>query len=166
MPIENRNLKPGDKLVGRYHKQTYKCEVVEAEGGKLHYRLEDGREFKSPSAAGMAITGKSCNGWAFWSMETASTAPPPIQPTEASPTTAPSTLAPEKQETEKNTSETQPPASTAEEEQPTPSRIFRTPNQKGVPSSQVRWYCHECSKSFSFPAGQTPATCPKGHKAS
>jgi hypothetical protein len=37
----------------------------------VHYRLADGKEFKSPSAAGMAITGKSCNGWAFWSLETA-----------------------------------------------------------------------------------------------
>ena len=70
MPIENRNLKPGTRLVGRYHKQQYKCEVVEREGGKLGYRLEDGREFKSPSAAGMAITGHACDGWVFWSIET------------------------------------------------------------------------------------------------
>ena len=60
--IENRNLKAGTRLVARYHKQSYTCEVVEGEGGKLRYRLEDGREFKSPSAAGTAITGKSCNG--------------------------------------------------------------------------------------------------------
>ena len=32
MPINDRNLKPGTKLVGRYHKQTYICEVVEVEG--------------------------------------------------------------------------------------------------------------------------------------
>lgn len=38
------------------------------EEGKVMYRLEDGREFKSPSAAGTAITGKACNGWAFWSV--------------------------------------------------------------------------------------------------
>lgn len=66
MPINDRNLKPGTKLAARYHKQSYACEVVEREGSKLSYRLEDGREFKSPSAAGMAITGKACNGWAFW----------------------------------------------------------------------------------------------------
>ena len=29
MPIENRNLTKGTKLTGRYHKQTYSCEVVE-----------------------------------------------------------------------------------------------------------------------------------------
>lgn len=70
MPIENRNLQPGTKLVARYYKQQYTCEVVEGEGGKARYRLEDGREFKSLSSAGTAITGKACNGWVFWSLET------------------------------------------------------------------------------------------------
>ena len=74
MPIHDRNLKAGTKLIGKYHKQPYKCEVVEVEG-KLRFRLEDGREFKSPSAAGMAITGHPCDGWVFWSVETASVAP-------------------------------------------------------------------------------------------
>ena len=68
MPINDRNLKTGTKLTARYHKQSYTCEVVEGEGGKLRYRLEDGREFKSPSGAGMAITGHACDGWAFWSV--------------------------------------------------------------------------------------------------
>src|SRR5512139_4064028 len=78
MVIKDRNLKVGTKLVGRYHKQTYHCEVVEGEGGKLKYRLEDGRGFKSRSAAGMAITGHACDGWVFWSVDTAtSPAPPP-----------------------------------------------------------------------------------------
>ena len=70
MPIENRNLTKGTKLTGRYHKQSYSCEVVENAEGKLRYRLEDGREFKSPSAAGMAITGHACDGWVFWSVQT------------------------------------------------------------------------------------------------
>ena len=65
MPIENRNLTKGTKLTGRYHKQSYSCEVVENAEGKLLYRLEDGREFKSPSAAGKAITGHSCDGGSF-----------------------------------------------------------------------------------------------------
>ena len=76
MPIENRNLTKGTKLTGRYHKQSYSCEVVENAEGKLRYRLEDGREFKSPSAAGMAITGHACDGWVFWSVQTEETAPP------------------------------------------------------------------------------------------
>jgi|GEM_PF-7116615 len=84
MPIENRNLQPGTRLVGRYHKQPYVCEVVEGEGGKLRYRLEDGREFNSPSAAGMAITGHACDGWVFWSVDMVTTtlAPQP-EPAEA-----------------------------------------------------------------------------------
>jgi hypothetical protein len=68
MSIENRSLKPGTKLVARYKGQGYSAEVVETEGG-IRYRLEDGREFKSPSSAGSAIMGGSaCNGWRFWSV--------------------------------------------------------------------------------------------------
>ena len=66
MSIEDRNLKPGTHLVARYKKQEHQATVIEGEEGGLRYRLEDGREFKSPSAAGSAITGHACNGWAFW----------------------------------------------------------------------------------------------------
>lgn len=66
--IEDRALKPGTQLVGRYHKVEYHCTVVEGEKDRPRYRLDDDREFKSPSAAGGAITGKACNGWAFWSL--------------------------------------------------------------------------------------------------
>jgi len=66
--IEDRNIKPGQRLVGRYHKQEYHAIVVEGPTGGLRYRLDDGREFGSPSAAGTAITGKASNGWAFWSL--------------------------------------------------------------------------------------------------
>ena len=66
MAIENRNLIVGTKLWARYRGQVHTAEVFETEG-KLAYKLSDGREFKSPSAAGTALTGKACNGWAFWS---------------------------------------------------------------------------------------------------
>jgi len=62
--IENRNLAIGTRLVGRYRKAEHTATVVE--GG---YRLEDGREFKSPSSAAMAITKCAVNGWRFWSVE-------------------------------------------------------------------------------------------------
>src|SRR3989337_1557881 len=76
MPIENRNLAPGVKLVARYKGQEYTAEVVEIEG-RLRHRLEDGREFKSPSAAGSAIMGGSaCNGWRFWSVARTEAAKP------------------------------------------------------------------------------------------
>ncbi len=71
MPIENRALEPGTKLVAIYKKETYRAEVIAGEDGKVLYRLGDGREFKSPSAAGTAITSKACNGWRFWSLEAA-----------------------------------------------------------------------------------------------
>jgi hypothetical protein len=54
--------------VARYKKQDRTCEVVETADG-LRYRLDDGTEHKSPSSAGKAVTGGSCNGWVFWSIE-------------------------------------------------------------------------------------------------
>ncbi len=68
MSIEDRNLAPGTKLVARYKGKEYAAEVVKTEEG-VRYRLEDGREFKSPSSAGSAVMGGSaCNGWRFWSL--------------------------------------------------------------------------------------------------
>ena len=69
MPIENRDLQVGTRLVARYKKQEYSATVVEGEKGGLRYRLEDGQEFKRLSAAGSAIMGGvACNGWRFWSV--------------------------------------------------------------------------------------------------
>ena len=66
MPIENRSLEAGMRFAARYKKETYLAEVVETPEG-LRFRLEDGREFKSLSSAGKAITGGAVNGWRFWS---------------------------------------------------------------------------------------------------
>jgi hypothetical protein len=69
MPLENRDLEVGTRLVGRYRKQEHFAEVVAAEDGSVRYKLSDGREFKSLSAAGSAVMGgQSCNGWRFWSL--------------------------------------------------------------------------------------------------
>jgi len=76
MAIENRNLEAGTKLIAKYKKEEYRAEVVAGEEGKVLYKLADGREFKSLSSAGTAITGKACNGWAFWSVETTEEEPP------------------------------------------------------------------------------------------
>ena len=75
MAIKDRNLAPGTKLIAHYKKVEYRAEVIGGEDGKPIYHLSDGREFKSPSSAGTAITGKACNGWAFWSVETAEEPP-------------------------------------------------------------------------------------------
>ena len=69
MPLENRNLETGTVLRARYKGKERTCDVVQTADG-LRYRLDDGREFASPSSAGKAaMDGVSCNGWRFWSIE-------------------------------------------------------------------------------------------------
>ena len=75
MPLENRNLEPGTALTARHKGETHTAEVVQTDDG-LRYRLADGREFKSPSSAGKAVTGGACNGWVFWSLAGEETAQP------------------------------------------------------------------------------------------
>lgn len=62
-------LAPGTRLTARYRGADYEVAVVSAPDGKTRYRLADGREFRSPSAAGSAVMGGiACNGWRFWSV--------------------------------------------------------------------------------------------------
>jgi leucyl aminopeptidase (aminopeptidase T) len=69
MPLENRNLKKGTVLQARYRGKERTCDVVHT-ADRLRYRLDDGREFTSPSSAGKAaMNGVACNGWRFWSVE-------------------------------------------------------------------------------------------------
>ena len=159
--IENRNLTKGMRLTARYHKQSYSCEVVEGEAGKLRYRLEDGREFKSPSAAGMAITGGSCNGWAFWSVavdaKPAETSAETVAPTETS--------IPEQTE-DPVVTPVEKSAATATEEKPAEAKksgTYRMRNQKGAPKGQARWFCYDCAEPFNAPATEKHAVCPNKH---
>jgi len=117
MSIENRKLEPGTRLTARYKKETYLAEVVETPEG-LRFRLEDGREYKSPSAAGKAVVGGACNGWRFWSVSGDAEAAEPTQ------TAAPSENGKEHR------------------------LISRVPNQRGVPEGQTRYFCNACMKSF------------------
>jgi hypothetical protein len=154
MPIENRNLTKGTKLMGRYHRQSYSCEVVENAEGKLRYLLEDGKEFKSPSAAGKAITGHACDGWVFWTVQTEENATANVKSQESATTeTSPAT----KTEQPKTTPE---PAQNAAKSDPKKSGVFLVPNQKGVPEGQIRWHCRECGKSFNASAVEVPGICP------
>ena len=142
MAIENRDLEPGTKLIARYKKEEYRAEVTAADEGKVKYRLADGREFKSLSSAGTAITTKACNGWAFWSLETdVADSPEPENP--------------EGQDEAAEDAETQ--------DQPPSGQFRRVPNQKGVGEGEVRLYCDACRSSFTSSADQPAAACPKGH---
>src|SRR4051812_38095500 len=68
--IENRNLEIGTRLVATYKKQTHVCTVEAGENGEgIAFVLEDGKRFKSPSAAAVAISSVAQNGWRFWSLE-------------------------------------------------------------------------------------------------
>ena len=69
MPITDRNLKPGTRLTATYKKKVHSAEVIGGKDGQVRYRLADGREFASPSAAGKTVMGGvACNGWRFWSV--------------------------------------------------------------------------------------------------
>ena len=165
MPIENRNLTKETKLTGRYHKQSYSCEVVENAEGKLRYRLTDGREFKSPSAAGMAITGHACDGWVFWTVQTGDTVSKPKVEIQTQTETTSETIA---TVDANQTTEPQPTAKdVTSAEKPTAKKtgVFLVPNQKGVPEGQIRWHCRECGKSFMASAVEVPGICPN-HQAS
>jgi hypothetical protein len=64
------SLTAGTRLVASYRKQQHTAEVVDGEDGKLRFRLADGREFTSPSAAASAVMGGvAANGWRFWSLD-------------------------------------------------------------------------------------------------
>ena len=69
MSIADRSLAVGTKLVARYKGKEFECEVIIGENGKTAYWV-DGKTYKSPSAAGMAVmSGVACNGWRFWSVK-------------------------------------------------------------------------------------------------
>ena len=144
MAIENRNLQAGTKLIAKYKREECRAEVIAGEEGKVIYRLADGRAFKSPSAAGTAITSKACNGWAFWSVE------PDGAPTEPS--------EPESSEGQGGATE-----DAETRDQPPAAGFRRVPNQKGVGEGEVRLYCDACQKSFTATADQLPESCPEGH---
>ncbi len=60
------SLADGTTLVARYRGQQHVA-TVKVTDGKTTYLLVDGRAYKTPSAAGKAITGRaSCDGWKFW----------------------------------------------------------------------------------------------------
>ena len=160
MAIENRNLDAGTRLVARFKKQDYTCEVLKGEGDKLVYRLEDGRDFKSPSAAGNAITGQACNGWVFWSIEGEAKEPKERKPRTTTPK-ATKKVEPELEEEEETTAEEE--GITVEKVNPPTKdtgtcKILRVANQVGSPEGQTRWRCYTCKQSFFVKTGVIPTS--------
>ncbi len=71
-------LASGTRLLARYKGESYTAVVVMGADGRTRYRLADGREFKSPSAAASAVmNGQAANGWRWWSIEGETSAPAP-----------------------------------------------------------------------------------------
>jgi len=154
MPIENRNLQVGTKLTAKYKKQEHTCEVVAGGDSKLRYRLPDGREFKSPSAAATAITAKSANGWSFWSLaEVGDSEQAEVESYSWAEDAAKVAEALDAQTDEVTNEEVTPLA-----------QFRRVPNQRGVAEGEVRLYCDSCKSSFIATAVAHPETCPQGHR--
>ncbi len=170
MPIKNRNLKPGTKLVAKYKKETYHGFVSTGENGKVLYQLtpSDGKEYKSPSSLGTAVTGKACNGWSFWSVDAeAESEPDPATEQEANPQppAAPETE-PEPEDTIEEDAVEAVYSPLEEDADPPqkPASFRRVPNQRGVDPGQERLYCDTCHNSFIVPEDKNPETCPMGHE--
>jgi hypothetical protein len=129
--------------VARYKKTEHTATVVEGEGGGLRYRLDDGREFKSPSAAGSAVMGGvACNGWRFWSLAGEATAPAPKKERQA----------------------TAPKAARKPKPAPKAQGFQRLPNGEDAAEGTAKFFCDACMEAFEAPADSEPATCPKGHQ--
>src|SRR5687767_14442305 len=59
-------------------------------------------------------------------------------------------------ETESSETEVQPPKAKKAN-----GVIRKTPNQKGTPEGQTRYFCSACLDSFYAAQGETPSACPK-----
>ena len=67
MATTKEQIRAGQTLVAKYKRQQHTCEVVEHDR-RLCFVLPKGRVFRSPSAAGRAVTDAATNGYRFWSI--------------------------------------------------------------------------------------------------
>jgi len=125
------------------------------ENGKIYFRLDDGRTFKSPSAAGTAVTGHACDGWHFWSVvgtETKLSLATNAEKVKAIPTYDETVAKVEKMEK-------------TEKPKPPKSGVYKLPNQKGAPAGLTRYYCFDCSSPFPAKSDIKNPACPNCHPA-
>ncbi len=148
MAIENRNLEPGTRLVGRYKGKTTVCLVEAGEEGKVVFRVEgEDKTYSSLSSAATEITKGPINGWKFWTVE----GQEPAKPEKASGKTG---------ATKKDSAKT----SKRSNRKSAYKVIHLHENQTDLPEGQVRWLCDACIKPFLVPAGEQPTECPNGHR--
>lgn len=143
IPEGSRNLQPGIRLVATYKKTDLVCDVVETPDG-VRFRF-NGKDHKSPSAAGAAaIGGGACNGWRFWHIE--GQEPPKREP---------------KPKAEKA------PKAPKEPKGKTSRNIKKARNQGDHgPDGNTLYYCSACQMGFIHPtADGAPKACPEGHAA-
>ena len=135
MPIENRTLLVGTRLVANYKKQRYVCTIEAAEGGEgVVFVLEDGTRHKSPSAAGSKVMGgKAVNGWRFWSVDGDEPAAAPAEK----------------------------PASVKKAKA---VKLLRRLPGTGLEAGKQRFFCSACQKSFVTTETE-PQACPEGHRS-
>ena len=135
MPITDRNLGAGTKLVASYRKQQHTVLVLDDGEGNLGFELDGGTIYRSLSKAGSVVMGGvSCNGWRFWSVEG-----------EAVPGAEPK------------------PKATKAKKGAFLRQIRKVPNQKGVPEGSTKFFCSACMKSFLVDGSADPEQCPEGH---
>jgi len=150
MVITNRDLPAGTRLVGRYKKADFVCEVGKDAEGALTFAV-DGKEFKSPSsAASHVMGGGAVNGWRFWSLEGEAAEASPEKPAREP-----------KAKTAKAPKAEKPKAERKARAKPKFKLFDRIPD--GDDGSKHFW-CHGCMASFGSESDQ-PETCPQGHRA-
>jgi hypothetical protein len=143
MVIENRNLLAGTRLVANYKKTRYVCTMEAAGEGEegVAFVLENGKRFKSPSAAGSAVMGgKAVNGWRFWSLEGDA---PDATGSEAAAEAKPAKATGGSGKGKKT--------------------IYRVPPGPNLGEGKSRWFCVACMKGFVIAGTEAPAACPEGH---
>ncbi len=165
MAIKDRDLKAGTNLVATYKQENYQAKVTGGDNGKVVFQFPDDRVFKSLSAAGKAITGAACNGWAFWTLEADNTNTNQEEPPTA---TKPEVRIDQEPDPQRiaSTPETDVGSQVGEDEEitePVSALFRRVANQQGLATGEERLFCDACGKGFAAILGEQPNQCPEGH---
>jgi len=150
MPIANRDLPVGTRLVAKYKGVTFVAEkqadgynVIEPAGHPAC-----GKDYKSPSGAGSAaMGGTACNGWRFWSVEGEA----PATAAEASKANGAPTAKAGKPKAQRKRARVS-------------KFIRRADSQDELGEGEVRWWCSACLDHFVVLGNEEPSQCPNGHR--